>query len=134
MHVKEDVNVLEAIPTMSRDHEIPTFEPLAPRSNLMKLLELHVPTLEPNIIPMADQLEEDEGQSLHGMGIIGTFVHDHFAFSTFHDPFYPYVLQCYIIEFIKEVVVVYSHICINSLKVSSLGVWDDGKFPLCGIR
>ncbi|GFS36241.1 hypothetical protein Acr_00g0044910 [Actinidia rufa] len=87
VHVKEDVNGLEVIPTMSRDHEIPTFKPLAPSPNLLEPLELHVPTLELSIILMADQLEEGEGQSLHGMGIIGTFVHDHFSFSTFYDPF-----------------------------------------------
>ncbi|GFZ18361.1 hypothetical protein Acr_27g0001000 [Actinidia rufa] len=61
VHVKEDVNSLEAIPTMSRDHEIPTFKPLVPSPNLSEPLELHVPTLEPNIIPMADQIEEGEG-------------------------------------------------------------------------
>ncbi|GFS40375.1 hypothetical protein Acr_04g0004000 [Actinidia rufa] len=60
VHVKEDVNDLEAIPTMSRDHEIPTFKPLAPSPNLPEPLELHVPILEPSIILMADQLEEGE--------------------------------------------------------------------------
>ncbi|GFS45471.1 hypothetical protein Acr_00g0096250 [Actinidia rufa] len=66
VHDTKDVNGLEAILTMSRDHEIPTFEPLAPSPNLPEPLELYVPTLEPNIIPMADQLE-GKGQSLHGM-------------------------------------------------------------------
>ena len=72
---------------------------------------------------MADQIKEGEAQSLHGMSIIGTFLHDHFAISTFHDPYYPYVLQT----------IVYSYACLNFLKISSLGVWDDDKFPLCGI-
>ncbi|GFS29090.1 hypothetical protein Acr_00g0005300 [Actinidia rufa] len=61
VHVKEDVNGLEVIPTMSRDHEMPTFETPAPNPNLPESLELHVPTLEPSIIPMADQLKEGEG-------------------------------------------------------------------------
>ncbi|GFS44981.1 hypothetical protein Acr_00g0093350 [Actinidia rufa] len=133
VHVKEDVNGLEDIPTMSRDHEIPTFKPLAPSPNLPEPLELHVPTLEPSIILMADQLEEGEGKSFHGMSLIGTFVHDHSLFSTYHDPFYPHVLKCYIIEFIKQVAIFYSYACLNSLKIYKLGVWDDGKFPLCGI-
>ncbi|GFY82579.1 hypothetical protein Acr_02g0008190 [Actinidia rufa] len=51
VHVKEDVNGLEAIPIMSRDQEIPTFEPLTPSPNLPEPLELHVPTLEPSVIP-----------------------------------------------------------------------------------
>ncbi|GFS40386.1 hypothetical protein Acr_00g0068240 [Actinidia rufa] len=80
VHVEDDVNGLEAIPTMSRDHKISTFELLAPSPSLPEPLELHVPTLEPNIILMADQLEEGEGQSLHGTSIIGTFVHDHSLF------------------------------------------------------
>ena len=133
VHVKKDVNVLEAIPTMSRDYEIPSFEPLAPSPKLPEPLELHVPILEPSSIPMADQLKEGEGQSHHGMSIIGTIVHDHSLFSTYHDPFYPYVLKCFIIEFIKQVAIVYSYACWNFLKIYKLGVWDDGKFPLCGI-
>ena len=133
VHVNKDVDGLEVIPTMSRDHEIPTFEPLTPSLTPLESLELHVPTLEPNIIPIADHQKEGEGQSLHGMSIVGTFVHDHFAISTFHDPYYPYVLQSYIIEFIKQVAIVYSYACLNFLKISSLRVWDDDKFPLCGI-
>ncbi|GFY87995.1 hypothetical protein Acr_05g0016340 [Actinidia rufa] len=58
VHVEDDVNGLEAIPTMSRDHKISTFELLAPSPSLPEPLELHVPILEPNIILMADQLEE----------------------------------------------------------------------------
>ncbi|GFZ14535.1 hypothetical protein Acr_24g0007250 [Actinidia rufa] len=133
VHVEDDVNGLEAIPTMSRDHKISTFELLAPSPSLPEPLELHVSTLEPNIILIVDQLEEGDGQSLHGTSIIGTFVHDHSLFSTYHDPFYPHVLKCYIIEFIKEVAIFYSYACLNSLKIYKLGVWNDGKFPLCGI-
>ncbi|GFZ13549.1 hypothetical protein Acr_23g0019340 [Actinidia rufa] len=102
VHVKEDANGLEAILTMSRDHEISTFKPLAPSPILPEPLELHVSTLEPSIIPMADQIIEGEGQSLHGTNFIGTFVDDHSLFSTYHDLFYPYVLKCYSIEFIKQ--------------------------------
>ncbi|GFY93929.1 hypothetical protein Acr_09g0003750 [Actinidia rufa] len=60
VHVEDDVNGLEAIPTMSRDHKISTFELLAPSPSLPEPLELHVSTLEPNIILMVDQLEEGE--------------------------------------------------------------------------
>ncbi|GFY88913.1 hypothetical protein Acr_06g0008530 [Actinidia rufa] len=123
VQVKKDVNGLEAISTFPRDHEIPTFEPLTPSPNLPEPLELHVPTLELGIIPMADQQKEGEGQSLYDMSIIGTFMHDNSLFSTYQDFFYPYVLSCYIIEFIKEEVIAYSCVCTNSLKISSLGVW-----------
>ncbi|GFY85738.1 hypothetical protein Acr_04g0004760 [Actinidia rufa] len=54
VHVKEDVNGLEVIPTMSRNHEIPISEPPALSPNLPEPLELHVPTLEPSIIPMTN--------------------------------------------------------------------------------
>ena len=133
MHVKEDVDSLEVIPTMSRDYEIPTFEPLAPSPNLPEPLELHIPTLEPSIIPMADQLEEGECQTLHVTSIIDTFVHDHSLFSTYHDPFYHHMLQYYIIEFIEQVTTVYSYACWNSLKIYKLEMWDDDKFTRCGI-
>ncbi|GFS29830.1 hypothetical protein Acr_00g0008700 [Actinidia rufa] len=63
VHVKEDANGLEAILTMSRDHEISTFNPLAPSPILTEPLELHVPTLEPSIISMADQIIEGEALS-----------------------------------------------------------------------
>lgn len=68
------------------------------------------------------------------MNFIGTFVHDHFAFSTFYDPFYPCVLSCYIIEFIKVVAIVYSYVCLNSIQVVIADLWDDGKFSLYGIE
>ena len=131
VHVKEDVKGLKAILAMSRDHEIPTFEPLTPNPNLSEPLQFHVPTFELTIIPMADQSKEGEGQALHGTSFIGPFRCD--LFSTYHDPYYPYVLHGYIIEFIKVVAIVHSYICMQSLKLSNSGVWDDGKFPLCGI-
>ena len=131
VQVNEDVDGLEVIPTASRDHEIPTFEPLTPSPSLPEPLELHVPTFEPTIIPMADQSKEGEGQALHGTSFIGPF--GHYLFSTYHDPYYPYVLHGYIIEFIKVVAIVHSHIWMQFLKLYNLRMGDDGKFPLRGI-
>ena len=44
------------------------------------------------------------------------------------DEIYTPKRQAYIIEFIKEVAIVYSNICMNSLKISSLGVMVNSHF------
>ena len=82
---------------------------------------------------MADQQKEEEGQLIYGMSFMGTFVHKHFSFYTFHYPFSHCVLSCYLIEFIEDVAITYFYTCLNSLKVSKIAVWDDDKFSLCDI-